>query len=96
MESIKHGNSALATKHLTMTSVEMTLDYLGLRSVKVHDENREMAIAIAKRVTLANIMGGRPRIQFLDIFLNLRDVPLQLLRSDVSHYRLKICCDHGR
>ena len=50
VESIKHGNSALATKHLTMTSVEMTLDNLGLRSVKVHDENREMAVAIAKRV----------------------------------------------
>jgi hypothetical protein len=48
--SLKYGNSALAANHLKMESVEMTLDNLGVRAVKVHEENRQLAVVIAKRV----------------------------------------------
>ena len=48
--SLKYGNSALAAKHLKMENVSMTLDGLGVRPVKVHEENRLLAVVIAKRV----------------------------------------------
>ena len=50
--SLKHGNSALAPKHLKMGSVEMALDDLGVCDVRVHEENRQLAVAIAKRVNV--------------------------------------------
>ena len=50
--SLKHGNSALVPKHLKTGSVEMALDDLGVCDVRVHEENRQLAVAIAKRVNV--------------------------------------------